>query len=160
MFLFDVIRTRRQAYDNAWSVLNAPDKKRQSAFYHSDRHLNRKSVYALNRIEDGVEEKQGTVQDYDSINFIESKNEGDDSTKNESPKDSDMKDLSVDELRETVENLLENKICQVCMDAEVSTAFCPCGHVICCVQCAGMCRECPLCRTHITYAQRVFFPCN
>ena len=65
--------------------------------------------------------------------------------------------LSVDELRETVNGLLDTQICQVCMDAKVSTAFCPCGHIVCCVACSTLCRECPLCRVQITYAQRIFF---
>lgn len=159
MFLFDVVRTRRQAYDHAWSILNAPNKKRQSAFYHSDRHINRKSVYSLSKVEDGAEEKPRPVSgDFDTITFTKEKHDCD--VKPSIPRDTNVKGLSVEELRETVENLLENKICQVCMDSEVSTAFCPCGHVVCCVDCAGMCRECPLCRTQITYAQRVFFSCN
>lgn len=157
LFLFDVIRTRRQAYDHAWSILNAPNKKRQSAFYHSDRHINRKSVYSLSRIEEAPEgTNRPTSQDFDSITFTKEKSK-------ESKilaVDTNVKNLSLEELRETVENLLENKICQVCMDSEVSTAFCPCGHVVCCVDCASMCRECPLCRTQITYAQRVFFSCS
>jgi len=158
LFLFDVIRTRRQAYDHAWSILNAPNKKRQSAFYHSDRHINRKSVYSLSRIEEAPEGTNRPMsQDFDSITFTKDKN-------NRESKilvvDDNVKNLSLEELRETVENLLENKICQVCMDSEVSTAFCPCGHVVCCVDCASMCRECPLCRTQITYAQRVFFSCS
>lgn len=160
LYLFDVVRTRRQAYDHAWSILNAPDKKRQSAFYHSDRHINRKSVYSLSKVEEEVadeeEDHHDTSHNFDTITINNKKK------KNRQSKvlsvDSNFKNLSLEELRETVENLLENKICQVCMDSEVSTAFCPCGHVVCCLDCASLCRECPLCRTQITYAQRVFFP--
>lgn len=51
LFLFDVFRTRRQAYNHAWSILNAPNMKRQSAFYQSERR-NRKSVYSLSKLEE------------------------------------------------------------------------------------------------------------
>lgn len=154
LYLFDVIRTRRQSYDHAWSILNAPDKKRQSAFYHSDRHINRKSVYSLNKVEEvGEEEEEHKPSSHNNKE-----------KKNRESKilslDANFKNLSLEELRETVGNLLENKVCQVCMDNEVSTAFCPCGHVVCCLDCASLCRECPLCRTQITYAQRVFFSNN
>lgn len=149
-YLFDVIRTRREAYERAWSILNAPDKKRQSAFYHSERHFNRKSVYSLSKIEEISSEQYSRVltkkekNEFAALSDIHSKNSK----------------LSLDELEETVSELIDDKICQVCMDAEVSVAFCPCGHVVCCSECANLCRECPLCRTQITYAQRVFFCSN
>lgn len=158
MYLFDVIRTRRQAYDHAWLILNAQNKKRQSAFYHSDRNLNRKSVYSLSKVEEVPEGKQKPFfVDSNIISFIKERKSRESKILSS---DINVKELSFEELRETVESLLDNKICQVCMDSEVSTAFCPCGHVVCCVDCATMCRECPLCRTQITYAQRVFFSCN
>lgn len=147
-YLFDVLRTRREAYDRAWSILNAPDKKRQSAFYHSDRHFNHKSVYSLSKIEESaVENYPSGKSKIGSIEF--------DSLDNDK-----FSDVSVEELEETVDSPLDDKVCQVCMDAEVSVAFCPCGHIVCCNDCANLCRECPLCRTQITYAQRVFFCSN
>lgn len=154
-YLFDVLLTRRQAYDRAWSILNAPDKKRQSAFYHSERNYNRKSVYSLSKIDESLSESYPTyLPKRRTINFdIQQNLEKDNIHENIN----NVKDLSVEELRETVSNLLENKTCQVCMDAEVSIAFCPCGHIACCVDCASLCRECPICRAQITYAQRVFF---
>ncbi|EDO43695.1 predicted protein, partial [Nematostella vectensis] len=45
--------------------------------------------------------------------------------------------------------------CQICMDAEVNTAFCPCGHVYCCQTCASNLYYCPLCKTFITFVQRI-----
>ncbi|XP_057312348.1 E3 ubiquitin-protein ligase MYLIP-like [Hydractinia symbiolongicarpus] len=160
MFLFDVIRTRRQAYDHAWSLLNAPDKKRQSAFYHSERNFNRKSVYSVSKIDEGQDSLQNPQQKPRPLSggvkfFItESENK---TTNPEEILDNNVNTLTFEELRETVNNLMDNQTCQVCMDAKVSTAFCPCGHVVCCTDCATMCRECPLCRMQITYAQRVFF---
>lgn len=74
--------------------------------------------------------------------------------------DFDIEAMKPDELKKVVRHMQDARICQICMDAEVATAFCPCGHVVCCVECSAMCKECPLCRSQITYAQRVFFPCQ
>lgn len=180
LFLFDVFRTRRQAYNHAWSILNAPNMKRQSAFYQSERR-NRKSVYSLSKLEEmndfrpvlhfNLDSKQASTHDHMKFfqNFANIKN-NDTTTTTTNNSDSDGKNLtslpspskkintlSVEELRDAVNDLLDTQICQVCMDAKVSTAFCPCGHIVCCVSCASLCRECPLCRIQITYAQRVFF---
>jgi len=162
LFLFDVFRTRRQAYNHAWSILNAPHVKRQSTFYQSERR-NRKSVYSLSKLEEMNEyrpsipfnlEKQPASDMKFFQNFANFKNDEKNSLPSPSKK---LSALSVKELREAVNDLLDTQICQVCMDAKVSTAFCPCGHIVCCVSCASLCRECPLCRIQITYAQRVFF---
>ena len=45
--------------------------------------------------------------------------------------------------------------CQICMDSKMNTAFCPCGHVCCCEECAQQLCYCPLCKTFITFVQRV-----
>ena len=164
IFLFDVVRTRRQAYNHAWSVLNAAGKKRQSAFYHSDRSFNRKSVYSLSKVDESPEYKAQSLSSKRKVvsgdfDFFHEISDTDRRTRIRSAlsEGSEINKLSVEELRETVTNLIEYQTCQVCMDADVSTAFCPCGHVVCCSDCAMMCRECPLCRTQITYAQKVFF---
>lgn len=157
LYLFDIVRTRRQAYDHAWSVINATDKKRQSVFYHSERNFSRKSVYNVNKMDDSQESVQRPVSGGMKFSMLDSENKNQKSNQVPPLEDLNVNNLSVDELKETVSNLLENQTCQVCMDAKVSTAFCPCGHVVCCHDCATMCRECPLCRMQITYAQKVFF---
>ena len=55
-----------------------------------------------------------------------------------------------------VANLAENDwTCQVCMDSKISTVFCPCGHICCCEECAQQLSYCPMCKTFITFVQRV-----
>jgi len=45
--------------------------------------------------------------------------------------------------------LKEQRTCKICMDNEIGVVFLPCGHLICCVQCAPALKDCPLCRQPI-----------
>lgn len=45
--------------------------------------------------------------------------------------------------------------CQICMDSEINTAFSPCGHVCSCEDCACHLPYCPICKTFITFVQRM-----
>ncbi|XP_074613295.1 E3 ubiquitin-protein ligase MYLIP-like [Acropora palmata] len=45
--------------------------------------------------------------------------------------------------------------CQICMDSEINTAFSPCGHICSCESCACHLPYCPICKTFITFVQRV-----
>jgi len=45
---------------------------------------------------------------------------------------------------------------QVCMDADVSMALQPCGHVCVCEACAGPLKDCPMCRADIASVLHVY----
>jgi TPR repeat protein len=47
--------------------------------------------------------------------------------------------------------------CVVCIDAPRSTVLLPCGHVCMCGDCVGDCQSCPICRTAIESALKVYF---
>ena len=47
------------------------------------------------------------------------------------------------------ERLKASNTCKVCFDAEVRCVFLHCGHLICCVECAGKMYECPLCKERV-----------
>ena len=49
-------------------------------------------------------------------------------------------------------------MCRVCMDADIDTAFCPCGHLVCCSSCSDRLDSCPMCRSQITQMQHIFLP--
>ena len=174
IYLFDVMRTRRQTYNHAWKELNAPEKRRQSLYYSSDRWPRRPSF--LNTAGDEEPDPKeyrmcqsviikrkarhcSEIDSEDQNDFYHEPSAANLRSKTILPNKCNIQDLSIEELHDIVRSLKESRTCQVCMDAEVSTAFCPCGHVMCCVQCAVLCKECPLCRAQITYAQRVFFSC-
>lgn len=154
IFLFDVQRTRRQAYSHAWGELNScrmidmPSSTSGSlrsspgsAEYRPVQSpISQRRFYSTKRYEEA-----GTSRGECRRAFVERES---------------MESMTPDQLKVMVRHLQDARICQICMDSEVATAFCPCGHVVCCVECSSMCKECPLCRSQITYAQRVFFPCE
>lgn len=152
MFLFDVQRTRRQAYSQAWNELN------------SSRHDNMPICY------DGSQGGHSMIAEYRPVQSPLSQRKCYNTKRREElrkpenrkalAEKENLEHLSMPQLKKMVRHLQDARICQICMDMEVATAFCPCGHVVCCVDCSVMCKECPLCRSQITYAQRVFFPCE
>lgn len=61
-------------------------------------------------------------------------------------------------LKEKLETIQDSFVCKVCMDNDISTVLCPCGHMVCCNDCASQLAECPLCRTCIQTIQPVYLP--
>ncbi|KAK6166640.1 hypothetical protein SNE40_023286 [Patella caerulea] len=48
-------------------------------------------------------------------------------------------------LREN-EELKEQRLCKICMDAESNIVLLPCGHLVACEKCAPVLTKCPMCR--------------
>ena len=46
-----------------------------------------------------------------------------------------------------LETLRNERICKVCLDADSSISFHPCGHLVSCKECAAKLCICPICRT-------------
>ena len=65
--------------------------------------------------------------------------------------------LSVQQLKERLENLEDSFLCCICMSRPVGMVLCPCGHMTC-SECAPKISECPLCRTEVERRQKVFIP--
>ena len=59
-------------------------------------------------------------------------------------------------LEEKLERMQEERLCKICMDAEVSMVFRPCGHLTCCVDCASGVELCPMCRAPILEKFRTY----
>ncbi|KAL1115186.1 hypothetical protein AAG570_007217 [Ranatra chinensis] len=59
---------------------------------------------------------------------------------------------------EKLARLMDALSCRICMDAGIDTVLFPCAHVICCHVCAERCTSCPLCRSPIESAKRVYLP--
>lgn len=47
-------------------------------------------------------------------------------------------------------------LCKICMDREVSVTFLPCGHLVCCAQCAKSVQRCPVCRQTVRASIRTY----
>ncbi len=52
--------------------------------------------------------------------------------------------------------LKDQRMCKVCMDAEVNIVFLPCGHLVCCSNCAPALRNCAVCRELIRGTVRTY----
>lgn len=65
-------------------------------------------------------------------------------------------DSGEESLEEKLERMQEERMCKICMDAEVSVVFLPCGHLSCCEGCANGMNLCPMCRSPIQEKVRTF----
>ena len=59
-------------------------------------------------------------------------------------------------LKEENKLLKQMQVCKICMDKYVSVTFLPCGHLVCCEDCAKNMRKCPICRKRIKGQVRTF----
>ncbi|XP_032225383.2 uncharacterized protein LOC5501165 [Nematostella vectensis] len=59
-------------------------------------------------------------------------------------------------LQQKLERMQEERLCKICMDAEVGIVFLPCGHLSCCPGCAEGMELCPMCRAPIRETIRTF----
>lgn len=55
------------------------------------------------------------------------------------------------------ERLKETTLCKVCVDKRADVIFLPCGHMICCPQCAPAMTKCPICRKTINGQVKAYF---
>ncbi|XP_016139063.1 E3 ubiquitin-protein ligase MYLIP-B-like isoform X1 [Sinocyclocheilus grahami] len=61
-------------------------------------------------------------------------------------------------LKEKLQRLQEALTCTLCCEQEINAAFCPCGHMFCCYNCAGQLQCCPVCRSDVYRVQHVYLP--
>ncbi|XP_057349607.1 E3 ubiquitin-protein ligase MYLIP isoform X2 [Manis pentadactyla] len=61
-------------------------------------------------------------------------------------------------LQEKLRKLKEAMLCMLCCEREINSAFCPCGHTVCCESCAVQLQSCPVCRSRVEHVQHVYLP--
>lgn len=52
--------------------------------------------------------------------------------------------------------LQEQRQCKVCKEFDSTVAFLPCGHIVCCTDCAPAMRKCPVCKTYVKGTVKTF----
>jgi E3 ubiquitin-protein ligase MYLIP len=62
------------------------------------------------------------------------------------------------EFKEKLHKVEHELRCKICMDTDISTVFCPCGHMVSCEVCAEHLEMCPVCRGSIEKVQKAFLP--
>ena len=56
-------------------------------------------------------------------------------------------------LATSVDSLIEDNMCKVCLDKPIAGVLVPCGHLVLCLECAGRLKVgsmCPFCRVPCT----------
>ncbi|KAJ8334263.1 hypothetical protein SKAU_G00399020 [Synaphobranchus kaupii] len=61
-------------------------------------------------------------------------------------------------LQDKLQKLREALLCMLCCEEEIDSAFCPCGHMVCCQACAAQLQLCPVCRSEVDHVQHVYLP--
>ncbi|VDI15261.1 E3 ubiquitin-protein ligase XIAP [Mytilus galloprovincialis] len=53
-------------------------------------------------------------------------------------------------------NLRHQRLCKVCLEVDASEVFLPCGHLVCCSDCANVMHKCPICRSKVVEKKTIF----
>ncbi|XP_030846718.1 E3 ubiquitin-protein ligase MYLIP [Strongylocentrotus purpuratus] len=182
VFRFDVGHTRRQAYDSAWRKLhpgNSPTQDQRWSLdlenYGAQRTWPVSSTLRSTHSQEILLSRQPTgSQPPVQIPKPPSATQEDDSSPDSTPEGTlphkasrhdggspmsagPAEEEMMEKLQDQLSNLQESRLCQVCLDNEMTTVFCPCGHMFCCETCSKECNRCPVCRAEVIYVQRVFF---
>ncbi|KAI8741798.1 E3 ubiquitin-protein ligase mib1 [Biomphalaria glabrata] len=59
-------------------------------------------------------------------------------------------------LAEKYRQLMEERQCKICMEAEARMTFVPCGHLVSCEDCSSQLKQCPMCRSDIEKVVKTF----
>lgn len=185
VFRFDVGHTRRQAYDSAWRRLHPGNSPTQDQRWSLDlesysgqrtwpisstlRSTHSQEILLSRQPSGGTQlpipapKPPSTAHEDDSSpdsspeGTLPHKMKRPDGS-HRSPKAGSRCEVEVvEQLQDQLSSLQESRLCQVCLDSEMTTVFCPCGHMFCCETCAKECSRCPVCRAEVIYVQRVFF---
>ena len=54
------------------------------------------------------------------------------------------------------QRLRDSRLCKQCKSNEVNVVFLPCGHLICCDQCAVMIKKCLMCQTTVANTVKTY----
>ncbi|XP_033219699.1 E3 ubiquitin-protein ligase RNF34 [Belonocnema kinseyi] len=55
-----------------------------------------------------------------------------------------------------IDNLDDETLCKVCLDAPIECVILECGHMACCINCGKQMSECPICRQYVVRVVRFF----
>lgn len=130
-YIFDIQRTAREVHDNARRVLYKRQQKLKINIgkLATSSSASRHHQYSSQALKTNVNINNTTTQHQEC-----------------------------EELRERMRVIEDALTCHICCDREIECAFVPCGHQLCCKDCASRCTTCPLCRVPISENLTVFLP--
>ena len=62
-----------------------------------------------------------------------------------------------DNMNRKFDELIESRLCKVCMDEEACIVFVPCDHLMSCINCSPSLKNCAICRRPVKSTRRVYF---
>ena len=149
IYRYDVTRTCREAFFLSWDKLQ---KQRQGAYMDTSDPEN---YYHF--VDDGPEMEDIIYEDSDSdseaymydISTTRKSTDSLDSNRSDMETTKDSASLPIPRI---------DFECRVCMDSNIDTVFCPCGHAVCCKSCSQRVKACPICRGVIHLRQQLYLP--
>ncbi|XP_041370861.1 baculoviral IAP repeat-containing protein 2-like [Gigantopelta aegis] len=93
--------------------------------------------------------------------ILEKENEAGTNSQTESheakPAGNNISEHACSDVENESRELHDRFVCKVCMECQIQVTFVPCGHLVCCGQCALVLDECPICRTGISGMVRTYY---
>ncbi|RUS92169.1 hypothetical protein EGW08_000022 [Elysia chlorotica] len=151
-YIFDIQRTRQEAYDLVRRKLYAKANSPLSSPSHSSLSSN---LCASNNGESDDDQEEDFCDDCFNENGQLSSitsgkvNIGDLQRLNKNQQ------KEVKQLKRRIQHLEDSLTCCICMDKQVCVVLCPCGHMTC-DDCSSLITQCPQCRTNVDRFQKVF----
>ncbi|XP_047240768.1 E3 ubiquitin-protein ligase MYLIP-A [Girardinichthys multiradiatus] len=154
---------------NAVMMQYSRDFKGHLASLFLNEHINvgKKYVFDIRRTSKEVyDHARRALYNAGVVDLVSRTQSGERSSPSHSPSRDSQQDMGLDcsscqqsrALQERLQKLKEALLCMLCCEEEIDAAFCPCGHMVCCQNCANQLQLCPVCRSEVEHVQHVYLP--
>ncbi|MEQ2165452.1 hypothetical protein GOODEAATRI_016995 [Goodea atripinnis] len=154
---------------NAVMMQYSRDFKGHLASLFLNEHINvgKKYVFDIRRTSKEVyDHARRALYNAGIVDLVSRTQSGERSSPSHSPSRDSQQDMGLDcsscqqsrALQERLRKLKEALLCMLCCEEEIDAAFCPCGHMVCCQNCANQLQLCPVCRSEVEHVQHVYLP--
>lgn len=148
-YIFDIQRTRQEAYDLVRRKLYAKANSPMG----SPSHFSQGANSCLSLKEDS--DYDADEDHINGNNNLCSDSCGEDMQSDHLQKHNRNHNREIKKLKRRIEHLEDCLTCCICMDKQVCVVLCPCGHMTC-DECSNLISQCPQCRTDVDIFQKVF----
>lgn len=117
-----------------------------SLFLNENINLGKKYVFDIRRTSKEVyDHARRALYNSGIVDLVSRSGSGERSSPSRSPSSDEQQDEGLDcgscqqsrALQEQLQKLREALLCMLCCEEEIDSAFCPCGHMVCCQNCAS-----------------------
>ncbi|GFR82022.1 myosin regulatory light chain interacting protein a [Elysia marginata] len=146
-YIFDIQRTRQEAYDLVRRKLYAKANSPLSSPSHFSQGSN--SCTSLKEDSDDDHDDHVNGNNHSCVDICG------EMIAEQLLRHNKNYDREVKKLKRRIEHLEDSLTCCICMDKQVCVVLCPCGHMTC-DECSNLIEQCPQCRTEVERFQKVF----